>query len=199
MFPPLRTTLSFVVILFFSVLFALSSRAEIPAVDGEGPVPVIDVHTHVFNAHDLPLAGVLNALGVPDRVARSLAKVINRWTAPDDLNKPPTPLKLFTADIVALHSTVAAKNSLSDILTPEERKELADYAGVVQATPPAPPPPTSPSNIPRSPGIPDGTSAILPQFRSLTQKSDPDEDIGTVAAALRKANFPPTENPSVPQ
>src|SRR5947208_2762534 len=46
-------------------------------------VPVIDIHTHAFNARDLPLKGIFCAKGVPDDVAGSLAKVINFWTPED--------------------------------------------------------------------------------------------------------------------
>ena len=50
-------------------------------------VPVVDVHTHLFNARDLPIEGIARANGVPRGVARSLAKLVNHWTPAEDLNE----------------------------------------------------------------------------------------------------------------
>ena len=48
------------------------------------PVTVIDMHSHMFNARDLPLAGILNERGAPDGVAKALATLINWWTPEED-------------------------------------------------------------------------------------------------------------------
>src|SRR6266446_7635669 len=63
-------------------------NATLPSADGGPPIVVIDVHTHVFNAHDLPLAGILNARGARLGVSEILAKLINAWAAHDDIDDP---------------------------------------------------------------------------------------------------------------
>ncbi len=52
--------------------------------DADISVTVVDMHSHLFNARDLPLAGIANARGVPMGVARSVATLLNNWTRLDD-------------------------------------------------------------------------------------------------------------------
>ncbi len=56
------------------IVTALVARAEIPASANWPAAKVIDMHTHVFNARDLPLTGILNALGAPRPVAVVVAE-----------------------------------------------------------------------------------------------------------------------------
>jgi predicted TIM-barrel fold metal-dependent hydrolase len=51
-------------------------RSAIPAADGRPEVKVIDMHTHVFNARDLPLIGILTAKAAPRPVAEVVADAI---------------------------------------------------------------------------------------------------------------------------
>jgi len=62
--------------LFASMVLFSPARAEIPASATWPAVKVIDVHTHVFNARDLPLIGILNALGAPRPVAVVVAEAL---------------------------------------------------------------------------------------------------------------------------
>jgi predicted TIM-barrel fold metal-dependent hydrolase len=63
-----------------------SSRAELPAVDGGPPVPVVDMHTHVFNVLDLPVVELIDATApvwLPFRrsAVESLAALLNRMAS----------------------------------------------------------------------------------------------------------------------
>jgi predicted TIM-barrel fold metal-dependent hydrolase len=51
-------------------------EAAIPPTDGSPEVKVIDMHTHIFNARDLPLRGILEARGAPVPVAVILATIL---------------------------------------------------------------------------------------------------------------------------
>src|SRR5947208_3134578 len=62
--------------LLIIALNPVSVRAEIPREDRWSEVKVIDMHTHVFNARDLPLMGVLNALGAPPEVALVVSQAV---------------------------------------------------------------------------------------------------------------------------
>lgn len=59
-----------------AALIPLAAQAEIEEKDGWPAVKVIDMHTHVFNARDLPLTGILNALGAPRHVAVVVAEAL---------------------------------------------------------------------------------------------------------------------------
>lgn len=141
---------------------------------GPGPSPgpnpeftVIDIHTHLFNAHDLPLKGIFIARGVPKTVAGALAKALNAWTPDDDLEgQLRSGFTMSAPDGAASLQAKASSNSLDEILTPEEREELARYAGL--------PPP-------QDVGAP---------------SDETDLDIKMVARAAMKADFPPAESPS---
>jgi predicted TIM-barrel fold metal-dependent hydrolase len=140
---------------------------------------VIDVHTHVFNAHDLPLEGILNARGAPLGVSGILAKLINSWVAPDDLDAPlPDPAALILTPeavrrdaLVELQSNIpsAPGNSLFASISPQEQSELLEFVGEPnsEATPMVSAPPGAP-----------------PQPQELE----------VVARALQKLDFPPGEN-----
>jgi predicted TIM-barrel fold metal-dependent hydrolase len=57
--------------------------------DSRIDVPVVDVHTHAFNARDLPISGILQSTsilpqGVPPRVADGVAAALIFWTPDDD-------------------------------------------------------------------------------------------------------------------
>ncbi len=65
--------------------------AEVPAPDGGPPVPVIDMHTHIFNARDLPLAGAINAMAkgwVTQSVAEALKDAFLTLTGLKALLRP---------------------------------------------------------------------------------------------------------------
>lgn len=140
-------------------------HAKLPGRDGESPIPVIDVHTHIFNANDLPLEGLLGALGVPDSIAHSLAIVLNAWTPVDDLDAPLPPRSVYTTSAMSMRNKLGPGKLLRSVLTPKQRQELAKYAGVPEK------------------------SAI--QSVSVSQQAGSDAEI--VARALQKADFPPGE------
>jgi len=139
-----------------------------------GPKPdfiVIDIHTHLFNAHDLPLQGIFIARGVPRTVAIALAKALNAWTPPDDFEGQMRSSFAMSspADASAsLQTKAAGSNSLDAVLTPKEKSELARYSGVIP---------------PRDMG-------------ALSDQAETNLDTEMVARALMKADFPPSESPS---
>jgi predicted TIM-barrel fold metal-dependent hydrolase len=172
----------------WSTLCALSVVVALAGCQKNGApkitVPVVDVHTHLFNARDLPLAGILNAQGVPADVAESLAAVINWWT-PDEEDRqsragtakvPPGPatedLRRVTATIRANTSTRRGRapggSSLLAPLTPLQRARLVEFAG-------------RPAPATRDGG---GTRATTPD----------EADVETVARALARAQFPPGDS-----
>jgi predicted TIM-barrel fold metal-dependent hydrolase len=107
-------------LLMLVVLFLLTPRAiraKIPA-EGEWPeIPVIDMHTHIFNARDLPLAGILSALGAPRGVAIAVAAIALRSTPEHDGE----PLREFSLDQI--------ERPRIDEPTDLERNVLVDYVG----------------------------------------------------------------------
>ena len=72
-------------LLLLSALGGRLAKAELPAVNGLGAVKVIDVHTHIFNARDLPLTGTLEALGAPHSVAVIIRKSVVAATPSDEV------------------------------------------------------------------------------------------------------------------
>jgi predicted TIM-barrel fold metal-dependent hydrolase len=126
-------------ICFASLTQALSlSNAELPGLDGGKSVPVIDVHTHVFNAHDLPLSGILNARKVPLGVSGSLAKILNAWTKTErieEVTSESAPLAPeswgTTARIMrnlAESTSTQEQGDLLSVLTQNEKDELFEFA-----------------------------------------------------------------------
>jgi predicted TIM-barrel fold metal-dependent hydrolase len=88
---------------------------------GEAPV-VIDMHTHVFNAHDLPIGGIIRARAIPLHV---LAPVVEFLLACTDDYEPERieprslaerdreqPLKIADADKVAIRSFLGYEEQL---------------------------------------------------------------------------------------
>ena len=161
--------------------------ATVPGHHGSEPVPVIDVHTHVFNGHDLPLQGVLNALGVPLGVSHSLAKLLNTLTSSDDFDGSPliSPGPLAEASLEDTRSKAAnalvnrakenlaspATESLLSVLSQEERNELLEYVGQGR--------------------LALASTALPKDFATLSQK---EQDLEIIVQALAKANFPPGES-----
>lgn len=153
------------------ILLLGCARGPRPAPGPKPDFTVIDIHTHLFNAHDLPLQGILIARGVPRTVAIALAKALNAWTPPDDfegqmrssfaMSSPPDASE-------SLQIKAAGSNSLDAILTPEEKAELARYAGV---SPPQ-------------------------DMEALSDQAETNLDTEMVARALMKADFPPSESPA---
>lgn len=122
------------------LLLASLGHAELPGPSGEPPIPVVDVHTHVFNGHDLPLAGLLNALGAPLGVSGALAKVFNAITPTDDLDGPMPDAAFFTAATRQNVGNILLKNAQSNtgdselesifsVLNRDERDELLEFVG----------------------------------------------------------------------
>ncbi len=56
----------------------------------------IDMHTHVFNVRYLPVEGIIRSRGVPDLIAKGLAKLLNARTG-DDIEPSAVPAALFVA------------------------------------------------------------------------------------------------------
>jgi predicted TIM-barrel fold metal-dependent hydrolase len=152
-----------------------NSRGGIPAQDGGPPVPVIDVHTHVFNSRDLPLKGVLNALGAPSPIADILAKFFIGITPVDDAENAPSsspgssPSSLMSMPIItdSVTSLKAKADVRGEVLSDSDRAQLADFIG--------------------------GSAKILvnqPMVHATSlDKGDLDRNL--VAQALQKINFPP--------
>jgi predicted TIM-barrel fold metal-dependent hydrolase len=147
----------------------MTLRAELPAVDGGPPVPVIDMHTHVFNARDLPMFGVLHSrrepVSVPAVVAKILKEVMIAWTPVDDLDDAmPEPNRLTRDELPAVSlrkKADASQRRLSDA----ERKDLAKFV--------------------KRPG--------LAQREGVAPLELDYNDFSLVALALAQANFPPGE------
>ncbi len=91
--------------------------AEIPKTADWPAVKVIDVHTHIFNARDLPLVGVLNALGAPRKVAEIAAWAMNKATPKDDKE----PRREVSMNLVE-------RPEIEDLSEPD-RETLLDYVG----------------------------------------------------------------------
>jgi predicted TIM-barrel fold metal-dependent hydrolase len=139
------------------------------------PIPVVDVHTHLFNARDLPLEGILNALGVPEDVAGSLAAVVKWWTPEDgargvDDTPPglaPDDLRQVTALIRATMTAsrgLGPGGTLFPPLSEQQRARLFDYAGA----PPA-----------------------ARELGSTPSATPEEAEVEAVARALARAQFPP--------
>lgn len=195
-----RRTESLVHALSISIILTVTSSAAVPSLyQGGADVPVVDMHTHVFNAHDLPLAGVLNALDVPLPVNHGLAKVLNNLTPFDDIKGPVPPRPELSSGIgpasvepalavqrkaiaTALLQNAAAKpnapatSSLLSVLSQEEREQLLEYVG--RPGPDAASPPATAA-------FADGS---LQPLSTLPQE---EQDLEILAMALEKANFPP--------
>ncbi|HEV7428151.1 MAG TPA: amidohydrolase family protein [Thermoanaerobaculia bacterium] len=56
----------------------------------------IDMHTHVFNVRYLPLEGIIRSRGIPDLIAKGLAKLLNSRTG-DDIEPAATPAGMAAA------------------------------------------------------------------------------------------------------
>jgi hypothetical protein len=146
-------------------------------------VPVIDVHTHAFNAHDLPISGILSAKGVPDDVADSLSKVINWWTSDDsdsrsivpaDEASPPKPsddLSQVTKEIRAKshERSRTIDDSLLAPLSADQRARLMQFAD---------------------------TGGGARDIGARMAKTADESDVETVARALARAGMPPGETPA---
>ena len=104
-------------------LAPVSIRAEIPAKDDWPEVRVIDMHTHVFNARDLPLVGVLNALGAPRPVAAVVAEAILA-SMPEEVGQPKHDVSMNEIQ----------RPPIPDLSEPQ-RNILLDYVGKERAAP----------------------------------------------------------------
>ena len=164
-----------------SLALTATAAAELPGAGNEPPVPVIDVHAHVFNGHDLPLAGILNARGVPLGISASLAKVLNALTKTDDLNGPipfsaasavksagAVPMDVASTLLDRARATAKKPGAaaLFDVLDEKERAELLEYAGA-------------------------SGSATR---KSWLMASPAERDLDILADLLARADFPPGES-----
>lgn len=101
----------FLTLLLLGVALICGGRAATP------PGVVIDVHTHIFNAHDLPIGGIMRAQGVPLSVLGPVVEFLMASTqdytpgtgpaiamaGPQDLG---TPLAIAEADKAAIRSYI---------------------------------------------------------------------------------------------
>ena len=136
-------------------------------------LPVIDVHTHIFNCRDLPLRGILMARGVPLPAAYALEAALVSWT-PDEQIILRDPSKVFSASGIDRDpSTGAWFGSRRRVLSADQRNKIADYLGEKSPRP-------------------------SPEVKALldTQADVEITDRELVAKALFKAGFPPPENPA---
>jgi predicted TIM-barrel fold metal-dependent hydrolase len=94
--------------------------------------PVIDVHTHIFNTHFVPITEIINnKFGVPRGLAKVLGRVLNKITGTfpiDDTKKHPSPEKLLDRrqpeGRLAVQIVEAVKRAVMDELTERTRKEV---------------------------------------------------------------------------
>jgi predicted TIM-barrel fold metal-dependent hydrolase len=112
-------------VFLITVLMPVVVPGAIPAKDDWQEVTVIDMHTHLFNARDLPLAGVLNAqrvfgIRVPRNVAERAARVLNDST-PEDEGEP-------KRDVSKQEIEQAERPTIRE-LAEREREILLDYVG----------------------------------------------------------------------
>ena len=151
------------------------SRAELPSNGGTPPVAVIDLHTHVFNARDLPLAGAIDAMGrswVSKPVAEVLKKALLALTAADDLEGPFPP---------------AGKSSEGSVIMSLNAKATATTAVL---------PRNLPENLRAQVRVLAGKTPE-PDVRLMKDGKDElqaEADRNLVADALRNAGFPPPES-----
>lgn len=146
--------------------------AELPSNDGGPSVVVIDLHTHVFNARDLPLAGAIDAMGrswVSKPVADVLKKALLALTLADDLEGPfpPAGKPVEGSAIMSLDAKAAAPKSALPRTLPENlRAQVRVFAGLKPEA-----------------GV-----------RLMKETDQAKADRKLVADALRKAGFPPPES-----
>lgn len=152
------------------ILLAFSLHAELPSSTGGPSVPVIDMHTHVFNTRDLPLAGAINAMSkswVSPTVSAVLKEALLALTAPDDLDGPLPPKQPQTAraESPTTMALSASTHALPRTLTEGQRTKLRGYVGLK----------------------PDKGIRML----SVTNQAQTDRTL--LAQAFQKAGFPPAE------
>jgi hypothetical protein len=179
------------------VLATTSTLAELPFESGEPPLVIIDMHTHIFNGHDLPLSGILSARGAPLNIARHLAKLLNAWTQ-NDITVPllrsdafPRAMALNTESIreeaaneLASTTPAGTGDSLFAPLTVQEREELLEFVGEQDVR----------YGTTRSPGPGEEVAAPADDVaRSPAIPTDRPDELEVVAAALAKIGFPPSE------
>jgi hypothetical protein len=104
--------------LLLTLWTSVTLPAAIPPQNGSPEVKVIDMHTHVFNSRDLPLMGILNALGAPPEVALVVSQAIFIST-PEDQRDP------IKREVSAEQVERPNLTELSDI----QRNILLDYVG----------------------------------------------------------------------
>jgi predicted TIM-barrel fold metal-dependent hydrolase len=87
----------------------------------------IDMHTHVFNVRYLPLEGIIRSRGVPDLIAKGLAKLLNARTG-DDIEPVAAPAGIAAAAAFAPVAAFQAADSGEAVsaLATGTPKELAD-------------------------------------------------------------------------
>jgi predicted TIM-barrel fold metal-dependent hydrolase len=109
-------------------------RAGIPDENGGEEIKVIDMHTHVFNARDLPLTGVLNALGAPRSVAVIVAGTIlaSMKRESDESKRELSTEELEHPTVRALSKT--QRNILSDYLGPDRLSVMTEATKVLSVS-----------------------------------------------------------------
>lgn len=154
------------------VLASVSYAALEPNKPGQPPLCVIDMHTHLFNARDLPLRGILASRAhIPPPVARAIEKVLWAWTTP-----APSPLSPLSAlDDVDTKAGMASDPE-TGIRFPEPRLVMSN----------------SDRNILKEYVGDDGLSPLTKIEESVSiegQRKMEDRDVALVAKALSKAGF----------
>jgi predicted TIM-barrel fold metal-dependent hydrolase len=75
------------------------AAASISDPTGGPPIPVIDVHTHVFNARDVPIAGALQAqTGLPGDICDLIADIMKQNSEPDSHKGKVSAMDIMTKD-----------------------------------------------------------------------------------------------------
>jgi len=156
-------------------LLTFSLHAELPSSTGGSSVPVIDMHTHVFNTRDLPLAGAINAMSrswVSPSVSAVLKEALLALTAPDDLDgplPPKQPLNVREGSPTTM-ALSASTNAPPRTLTEGQRTKLRGYLGMKSVN----------------------------SIRMLSLTNQAQTDRALLAEAFRKAGFPPAESGTPP-
>lgn len=135
---------------------AAQSEPAPPAADTA--LPIIDLHTHVFNLRYLPVRGILVARGVPAAAAEALDRLLVAATPLADLTRPAD--ELLAADLLdvsamdeaaskqwILGRLQSAQADRRELLTPRERRALRRYVARAEAPPGADRPPVPASDL----------------------------------------------------
>jgi predicted TIM-barrel fold metal-dependent hydrolase len=117
-----------------SVVCCASLFASVPSrqPSDNRPVPVVDIHTHIFNMRDIPVGGIIFAL-ISDRTVDAVESALNRNMAPEESEGSPLlprTAKFFQLATPMTNPPASAEREVT--LTPEERAVFAEFLDISQ-------------------------------------------------------------------